>query len=221
MKRIAYYGGSFDPPHRGHLAIADALVEQFGLDSFVFIPAFHAPHKARLKPTSAYDRYAMLCLVTQNAENITVSRMEIEVPERPYSVETLSRILKEMPDDEIYFVIGADSWRDILAWRDWEKVLTMVNVIVVTRPGIEIGFDHVADKIRERIVDLRDGSESRQVGIATGFRSETTAIFISDAVNMDISATEIRRKIRESDPTWHQDVTAEVANYVEKYQIYS
>ncbi|HRI04107.1 MAG TPA: nicotinate-nucleotide adenylyltransferase [Pyrinomonadaceae bacterium] len=219
MKRIAFYGGSFDPPHRGHLAIADALVEQFGLDSFVFIPAFHAPHKARLKPTSAYDRYAMLCLATQNPANVMVSRMEIEVPERPYSVETLSRIIKQMPDHEIYFVIGADSWRDILTWREWKKVLTMVNIIVVTRPGVEIGVDHVTEEIRDRIVDLRNGSEPGAV--ATGFRSETTAIFISDAVNMDISATEIRRKIRESDPTWHQDATAEVANYVEKYQIYS
>jgi nicotinate-nucleotide adenylyltransferase len=219
MKRVAFYGGSFDPPHRGHLAIADALVEQFGLDSFVFIPAFHAPHKARLKPTSAYDRYAMLCLATQGSAKMTVSRLEIEVPERPYSVETLSRILEQMLDDEIFFVIGADSWRDILTWREWEKVLTMVNIIVVTRPGVEIVFDHITDEIRRRIVDMRNGSDPGAV--ATGFRSEATSIFITDAVNMDISATEIRRKIREEDPTWREDVTAEVANYVEKYQIYS
>ncbi|MBK7394688.1 MAG: nicotinate (nicotinamide) nucleotide adenylyltransferase [Chloracidobacterium sp.] len=218
MKRIAFYGGSFDPPHRGHLAIADALVDRFGLDAFVFIPAFHAPHKARLKPTSAYDRYTMLCLATQNSANITVSQFEIEMPERPYSVETLSRILEQMPDDEIYFVIGADSWRDILTWREWEKVMTMVNIIVVTRPGVEIGFDHVTDNIRERIVDLRNGEEEKR---RRGERANPQSIFITDAVNMDISATEIRRKIREEDPTWHEDVTAEVANYVEKYQIYS
>ncbi len=219
MKRIAFYGGSFDPPHSGHLAIAHALLDQFGLDAFVFIPAFQAPHKARLKPTSAYDRYAMLCLATQNVANITVSRMEIEVPDRPYSVETLSQILEQIPDDEIYFVIGADSWRDILTWREWEKVLTMVNIIVVTRPGVEIGFDHVTDEIRERIVDLRNGSEPG--AIATGFPAKAASVFITDAVNMNISATEIRRKIRENDPTWHEDVTTEVANYIEKYQIYS
>ncbi len=212
MKRIAFYGGSFDPPHRGHLAISEALTEQFELDSFVFIPAFHAPHKARLKPTSAYDRYAMLCLATQDAPKMTVSRMEIEVPERPYSVETLSWILKEMPDDEIFFVIGADSWRDIGTWREWERVLTMVNIIVVTRPGVEIGFDHVSERVRERIVDLRN--DEAEVG-------DQRSIYITDAVNMNISATEIRRKIREADLTWHEDVTAEVANYIEKYQIYS
>jgi len=217
--RVAYYGGSFDPPHRGHIAIADALVDQFGLNSFVFIPAFHAPHKARLKPTSAYDRYTMLCLATQSAVKMRVSRMEIEMPERPYSVETLTRILTVRPDDDIYFVIGADSWQDILTWREWEKVLTMVNIIVVTRPGVEIGFDHVTAEVRKRIVDMRAGANSdRNEQTAPGIES---LIFITDAVNMDVSATDIRRKIREDVPSWRDEVKAEVANYIEKYQIYS
>jgi nicotinate-nucleotide adenylyltransferase len=218
MKRVAFYGGSFDPPHRGHLAVALALLTQFELDEFVFIPAFHAPHKTRLTPTSAYDRYAMLCLVTQNEPNISVSKMEIELPDRPYSIETLTRLNAPRPDDEIFFVIGADSWMDIKTWREWEKVLTMTNIIVVTRPGVEIGFDHVTDEIRSRIVDLRN--ESERGAIATGFRSGKPSIYITDAVNLDISATDIRRKVRENDPTWSEDVPAEVANYIEKYQIY-
>src|SRR5438552_1620921 len=84
-RRIAFYGGSFDPVHLGHLTVARALITQFELDQFVFIPAFHAPHKIRTKPTSAYDRYAMLCLETQNDQEITISKMEIEMPERPFS----------------------------------------------------------------------------------------------------------------------------------------
>src|SRR5258708_6144472 len=154
MKRIAFYGGSFDPVHRGHLPIATALLEQFALDEFVFIPAFHAPHKVRLKPTSAYDRYAMLCLVTQNEPNIRVSKMEIEMPERPYSVQTLRQLNVERPDDEIFFVMGADSWMDIRTWRKWEKVLTMKNVIAVTRPDDEIGFSHVTHGIHPIMSDL-------------------------------------------------------------------
>ena len=216
MKKIAFYGGSFDPPHRGHLAIANALLGQFELDEFVFIPAFHAPHKARLKPTSAYDRYAMLCLITQSEPKISVSKMEIEMPERPYSVQTLRRLNAELPDDEIFFVMGADSWMDILTWREWENVLTMTNIIVVTRPDVEIGFDHVTDEIRNRVIDLRTRP--------TDERSTTNneaSIFVTDAVNLDISATEIRRKMRDKDPSWREDVPAEVANYVEKYQIYS
>ncbi|MBK6722263.1 MAG: nicotinate-nicotinamide nucleotide adenylyltransferase [Acidobacteria bacterium] len=120
-KKIAFYGGSFDPVHRGHLAIGDALLSQFGLDEFVFIPAFHAPHKRRTKPTSAYDRYAMLCLATQGREDISVSRMEFDMPERPFSIETLGRLNEIYPNDQIFFVMGADSWMDIRTWREWEK----------------------------------------------------------------------------------------------------
>ncbi len=217
MKRIAFYGGSFDPVHRGHLAIAHALLKQFELDEFVFVPAFHAPHKLRKRPTSAYDRYAMLCLVTQNEPKIYVSKMEIEMPERPYSVETLTRLNNERPNDEIFFVMGADSWMEITLWREWEKVLSLSNHIVVTRPGIEIGFSHVTDEIQRRIIDLR----SEPGAIAPGSSSHPHSIYVTDAVKLDISATEIRRSIRENHPSWHLDVPAEVANYIEKYQIYN
>lgn len=214
MKRIAFYGGSFDPVHNAHLALARAVVEQFELDEFVFVPAFHAPHKVRKKPTSAYDRYAMLCLLTANRPNISVSKIEIEMPEKPYSVETLTKIKAELTGDKIFFVIGADSWMDIKTWREWQTVLLMTNVIVMTRPGYEVGFDHVTDEIRNRIIDLRDHDLNERM-------PAEDRIFVSDAVNLDVSATEVRRKIREVDASWRDDVPKEVANYIEKYQIYS
>ena len=231
MKRIAFYGGSFDPVHRGHLAIAHTLLEQFELDEFVFIPAFHAPHKMRSQPTSAYDRFAMLCLVTEKEPSVTVSKMEIEMPERPYSVETLTRLNEERPNDKIFFVMGADSWMEITAWREWEKVLSLSNHIVVTRPGVEIEVSHVTDEIRSRIVDLRkkegekrsrgvEESEPESLSNPQSAIRNPQSIFITDAVNLDISATDIRRRIRENVESWQKDVPAEVANYIEKYQIY-
>lgn len=212
--RIAFYGGSFDPPHRGHLAIGATLLDQFSLDRFVFVPAFHAPHKIRLKPTSAYDRHAMLCLATEHDPQLLVSRIEIESPERPYSIETLTRLKHDMPHDEIFFVMGSDSWMDIRTWREWESVLSITNHIVVTRPGYEIGFDHVTTEAHDRIVDLRRNSNAN-VDFDKG------GIFITDAVNMNVSATAIRYAIREGCDDWRADVTGEVANYIEKYQIYS
>ncbi len=155
MKRIAFYGGSFDPVHLGHLSIARELSRYFSLDEFVFIPAFHAPHKRDRKPTSALHRYAMLCVATNDDPNISVSTIEIELPEKPYTVETLPRLKAAFPDAEMFFLMGADSWQDILTWKEWEKVLLMTNHIVVSRPGYEIGFTHVTDQVRERIVDLR------------------------------------------------------------------
>ncbi len=224
-RRVAFYGGSFDPVHDGHVAIAHALIDQFKLDEFVFVPAFHAPHKKRKKPTSAYDRYAMLCIVTVNDPDISVSKIEIELPERPYSVETLPRLNSLYPNDEIFFVMGADSWMDITSWREWEMVLSLTNHIVVTRPGHPISTDHVTDEIRSRIVDLTSGgpplaSEFSQIEKRTPNTQHRT-IYLTNAVNLDISATEIRQKIRDRDDTWRSDVPVEVANYIEKYQIYN
>lgn len=230
MKRIAFYGGSFDPAHRGHLAIAGALIEQFELDEFVFIPAFHAPHKLRKQPTSAYDRYAMLCLITNASEQISVSKMEIEAPDRPYTFETLATLRERLGDTEIFFVMGADSWMEITTWRKWKEVVTLANHIVITRPGFDIGFSHVTDDIRARIVDLRlpinAKAQSRKIEMSIQpLKAQSpkikNQIFITNAVNINISATEIRNKIRRGDPTWRDDVASEVAKYVEKYQIYS
>ncbi len=224
MKRIAFYGGSFDPLHIGHLAIARALCEQFSLDEFIFIPAFHAPHKKDRKPTSAFHRFAMIALATNDLANIEVSKMELELPERPYTVETLTRLKTELPNAEIFFVMGADSWADILTWREWEKVLTLVNIIVVTRPDYEISFAHVTDEIRSRINDLRGNFNAKAQGRKDAKKSQIpnqkTQIFITDAVFIDVSATEIRQKIKENAKDWRENVPSSVAKYIEKYELY-
>ena len=213
--RIAFYGGSFDPVHRGHLAIARGLTEQFEIDEFVFVPAFHAPHKKRLAPTSAIDRYAMLALATNNESNISVSKIEIDVPHKPYTVDTLTRLNELLPDAQLFFVMGADSWRDIRTWREWEKVLSLTDHIVVTRPGYQVSGDHLTSEIVDRIVDARGKDRIR-------FPDDTeNRIYFTDVVNMDVAASEIRKKIRENDDDWRSDVTVEVAKYIQKYQIYS
>lgn len=212
MKRIAFYGGSFDPLHNGHLKIAQKLTEVFELDEFVFIPAFHAPHKKEKKPTSAFHRYAMLCLATNDETKIKVSKMELDLPEKPYSIETLTKLKTDLPETKIFFVMGADSWQEITTWREWEKVLTIVNIIVVTRPPIEIGFSHVTPAIREKIIDLRGKIDFEL--------DAEDRIYITDAVSLEISATEIRNKIRENRNDWQKDVPIEAARYIEKYKIY-
>ena len=214
MKRIAFYGGSFDPVHIGHLTIARELIGHLSLDSFIFIPAFHAPHKRDRMPTSAFHRFAMLCVATNDDAGIEVSKIEIELPEKPYTVETLPRLKAAFPDAEIFFVMGADSWQDILTWREWEKVLLMTNHIVVSRPGYEIDFSHVTDAVRDRIVDLRGKNSPYSL------QEQGEHIYITDAVNVQISATEIRQKIREGKTGWREELPEAVAKYVEKYQIY-
>jgi nicotinate-nucleotide adenylyltransferase len=214
QRKIAFYGGTFDPVHRGHVTIARRLIQLFDLDEFWFLPAYHAPHKAETKPTSGYHRFAMLILATQNEPKIRVSTLELDHATKRYSVDTLAEVTAMSPNDKVFFVMGADSWMDITTWHDWERVLLMTNHIVVTRPGYPIGFDHVTDAVRERIVDVRNEGEA--VAASNGF-----AIYITDAVELDVSATDIRDDIQADDRLDRvEDVPEAVANYIEKYDLY-
>ena len=217
-RRVAFYGGSFDPPHNGHLTIARKLTESFALDEFVFIPAFHAPHKKDRKPTSAFHRFAMLSLATNDKPKMRISKMELDAPEKPYTFETQTKLKRKLTGAEIFFVIGADSWQEIDTWREWERVLTQTNIIVVTRPGSKIGFSHVTEKIRKRIVDLRKGRSSKTQKQKP--KTEDQKIYITDDVNLAISSTEIRRKIRARETDWNKVTPRAVAKHIEKYELY-
>lgn len=219
MKRIAYYGGTFDPVHLGHLTIARRLISVFELDEFVLLPAFHAPHKPDSKPTSGYHRHAMLCLATEEDPDIRVSRLELESGERRYTIDTLSRLKELHAGDKLFFVMGADSWADILTWRSWEEVLLAVSHIVVSRPGYAISTDHVSDAVRRRIADVR-GETPGDVAAASRSRGEDR-IYFTDAVNFDVSATEIRDDIRADEVLDRTDAVPDaVAKYIEKYELY-
>ena len=213
-RNIAFFGGTFDPVHCGHLSIAKTLVGFFNLDKFFFLPAFHAPHKPDSKPTSGYHRFAMLSLATVNEPKISVSTLELDHAQSRYSFDTLTELKTIYPNDRIFFVMGADSWMDIRTWHRWEEVLLLTDHIVVSRPGYEISFDHVSDVVRQRIVDARGKTGS----ISTG---PIQKIYVTDAVQFDISATEIRSDIRQDDVLDRSgDVPDAVAKYIEKYELY-
>ena len=212
--KIAFYGGTFDPVHRGHISVARALVKIFSFEKFFFLPAFRAPHKLGTIPTSAYHRFAMLALATRSEPNISVSTLELDHAEKRFSFDTMSEINGKYPGSSNYFVMGADSWRDIRTWHRWEELLLMTNHVVVTRPGYEIAFDHVSDEVRGRIVDLRHGT-------APNADHAEPRIFVTDAVKIDVSATDIREDVREDERLDNQaDVPEEVAKYIEKYELY-
>jgi nicotinate-nucleotide adenylyltransferase len=135
MKRIAFYGGSFRPAAQRTFDDCATMIDLFALDEFVFVPAFHAPHKKDKKPTSAFYRFAMLALATGDKEKMRVSKIELDAPEKPYTFETQAKLKRKYAGAEIFFVIGADSWAEINTWREWEKVLTQTNIIVVRVPA--------------------------------------------------------------------------------------
>lgn len=219
-KRIALYGGTFDPVHTGHIAVAQGLSKIFALAEVLFIPADVAPHKRIKSVTPALHRYAMLALATQAEPGLRVSTIELDAPERPYTFETLTRMQESLGNEaQLFFIMGADSWMEITTWREWERVLELSNHIVVTRPGYELSAEHVTPDIRARIVDLRGQEKERA---AAGIeRSDGARIYVTDAVSMDISATEIRQAVREGRETaWLKRVQPSVADYIRKYGLY-
>lgn len=217
-KRIALYGGTFDPVHDGHVAVARGLVDLLALDEVLFVPAHVAPHKRGTPPTSPWHRHAMLALATADDPRMLVSTAELDAPERPYSVETVARFREEFGEGaRLFFVMGADSWAEITTWREWERLLAICDHVVVTRPGYELSFEHVPANIRARLVDLRGGVRDRTR--RTVEESGQPSIFLSDAASVDVSSTEVRRAAAGGDVS-SLPVPRAVADYIEKYGLY-
>ena len=212
-RRIALYGGTFDPVHLGHLEVARKVCELFEIEKVLFLPAQVAPHKLGKTVTDPIYRYAMLAIATQDEPKLAVSTFEIEAANRRYTVDTLEHFLKTLGDtSDLFFIMGADSWVEITTWRDWKRLLTMVNHIVVTRPGYElIGPAELSD----RIIDLR--SNGKQVVTV----DQGKKIYLTDVVMKDVSATRVRSLA--SKGLYDELVTLlspPVVKYIKKYGIY-
>ncbi len=194
-QRIALYGGTFDPVHLGHLEIARRVLELFEIEKVLFVPAQVAPHKMRRPVTEPIHRYAMLALATQNDPQLSISTFELDAPDRRYTVDTVEHFRREFHEStELFFIMGADSWSEIATWREWKRLLTMTEHIVVTRPGYNI----------DRTLPAADAR-----------------VLFTDAVMKDISATNIRRLAREGRfDELARLVPAPVADYIRKYEIY-
>lgn len=175
-KRIGISGGTFDPVHHGHLIAAETIREEFQLDEIIFIPVGLTPHKNISRVTDAEHRYNMTRLAVETNPYFRVSRMEIDRQGYTYTVDTLSQLKQEYGwDVQLFFIVGADVIRDLLTWRQYEKVFQMCEFIATLRPGFEEkDFIHEIDNLKNRY----------------GAR-----IHIAKMPLIDISSTTIRSKV--------------------------
>jgi nicotinate-nucleotide adenylyltransferase len=217
-KRIAIYGGTFDPVHSGHLEIATRVTQLFEIDEFFFVPARVAPHKLDREVSSSLHRFTMLALATQDQPRLCLSSYELDAPQRQYTVDTLFHFRSELGERaELFFVMGADSWAEITTWREWERLMTLSNVIVVTRPGYEFSTNY-AGAAAANVVDVRGLTRESVANLA---EASEPKIFVTDAVMVDVSATEIRKAARKNqDENLRKLVPPAVADYIRKYRLY-
>lgn len=132
MKAIGVFGGSFDPVHNGHLAIAQAALESIPLDRVLFVPARRSPLKDEAPAASESDRFAMLELATRDEPRFAVSRIELDRPAPSYTVDTLEALAGE---GRLFLILGADAAGDLSRWQSPDRIRQLAKLAVARRPG--------------------------------------------------------------------------------------
>ena len=167
VTRVAIYGGSFDPVHNAHLAVARAAAAQFHLDRVLFVPSFSPPHKGQATHAPYEDRVRMVALACEElnasggATGFEVSRVE-EAAAPSYSIDTIAKIRAQLePRDELFFIIGADAFAELRTWHRWRDVVDAVKFLVVERPGYS--YDVPGGVKVDGIVQLNEPASSSEL----------------------------------------------------------
>ena len=199
--KLALFGGTFDPVHNGHLALALAAYRQLEADEILFMPTKLRYYKTTKITTSAYDRYAMLTLATQPYDFMRVSDLELcSDPEENYTVNTLRRLKEEMPDTELYFLIGGDSLEHLGTWRDPEGLFSLATFAAAIREDVD----------RTKAEELIRNYQSEYPGASLKLLSMEA---------MDVSSTVIRERAAKGD-SLDGLVPENVEAYIRKQHLY-
>ena len=186
-ERIGIMGGTFNPIHMGHIAMAKEAARDASLDRVLMIPTGNPPHKSGITP--AEDRWRMTCAAVANEQQLTPCRMELDRSGVIYTVDTLSELHRIYPEADLFYIIGADTLMELKNWRQYEKVLTLCTFLVCPRT-INVSPKDLADE-RARLEAL--GGRFEYVSMHT----------------VDVSSTEIREALISGN---HSDLLPDVCS---------
>jgi len=176
MKRIGVMGGTFNPIHNGHLALAKAAMREFALDQVLFIPTGTPPHKPKKEIIDKEDRYRMVKMAIVKNKSFSVSRIEMDRPGTSYAVDTFRQLRKSFGNKaKLFYIMGLDSINEILEWKKPLELFKLCEVIVGTRPGTRIKTFHKL--------------------LNTTLKNEVDKIHLME-LKADVSSSEIRQWIR-------------------------
>ncbi len=195
--KIGLFGGTFDPLHWGHIKLAEEAKNVLSLDKMIFIPSGEPPHKQGRQVTAKHHRLAMAKLGAKIV-GAEVSPWEMEREGRSYSLETVQHFKECYPNDELFFVIGADSFRDLPLWWHYRELMALCQFVVVTRPDVP----------KESLLSRFAGDE------------KPPRVFFLDRASVDISSTEIRKRLSEGKDI-KDLVPPEVLSYIKTKDLYT
>ncbi|MDX6642171.1 MAG: nicotinate-nucleotide adenylyltransferase [Solirubrobacteraceae bacterium] len=197
MTRIGILGGTFNPPHFGHIACARAAADQLELDQVWLMPVAEPPHKRVEQDPGAEHRLALCRLAADEDERLSASALEVERGGPSYTVDTLAALRADRPHDELVFVAGGDMAMSLPAWREPSRVLELATFAVAERE----------DARREQIAD--------RLSALTG----TDRIAFFDMPRVDISSSLVRERVAAGEPV-EDLLPAGVARYIDQRGLY-
>lgn len=196
--KLGVLGGTFDPIHMGHLQMAEAVYRRMSLSQVLFIPAYVPPHKVGMYFATAEERYAMTELAVAAYPCFTVSDMELRRSGVSYTIDTIRELHKLYAEQQLYFIIGADSVAQLHTWHNIEEMLELITFVAAGRPG----YDGVMEQVARRL-----GQRARE------------RIILLDTPEYDISSTDIRARIRRQESLAGL-VPQAVEQYIYRHDLY-
>jgi nicotinate-nucleotide adenylyltransferase len=208
-RSVALFGGTFDPVHAGHIAVAQAAQRRFHLDAIYFIPSSRPPHKSRGELTPFVHRYTMAALACADHPGFVPSLAEAPVAGVPphvfYTIDTVRRFHREHPDHHLYFILGADQFLEIPTWKNYEALLDACDFIIASRPGFRL------DALRLVIPPEKLGRTPAPDPHRIALRK--TDIHLLTTVASHVSSTEVRERLQRKQSI-HGLVPARVEEYI-------
>lgn len=201
--KIGIYGGAFDPVHLGHLLVAQAAIEELGLDQLFFIPAAQSPFKPENKPAPDQFRLQLLRLALAGKTNCAVDDQEIRRGGISYTIETLRDYARQFPGAELFYLIGADNVAKLNTWREAAELARLAEFVAVPRPVWRSGLSRSGEP-------PADGTPN----LPPPFRGRTLKGFL-----FGVSSSEIRARIKAGLPIENL-VPAAVAETIRAAKIY-
>ena len=176
--RLGIFGGTFDPVHFGHLALAEECLAAANLDELWLVPAASPPHKGGKKLSRFDQRKEMLELAIAGNEKFKVEPMEADRPGPSFTIDTLEEIQKRKPNDELFLIIGGDSALEFSTWKDPAKIASLATIIVRIRPGFIMPTE------QEFISQL-----GKELGV------HPKVIFVSGPPYLDVSSSLLKERV--------------------------